>query len=171
MELFYPSLLVFLLALIVTYYLLPRLTPLVMTILAGILLVIGVHHHYTLFKSDYINSTWQDSLKLYAPAIAICALIIFIISFIFNFFTYGSVPVPSLPEIPNVSSVVGQQTTNAVASVAAPVTAAVSNVTQSIGNTVTNISNSVSETVKNVRNNIVGNNRSIVGGGVKKRSY
>ncbi|NDG30301.1 hypothetical protein EB118_09550 [bacterium] len=162
MELFYPSLLVFLLSLIVVFYLLPRLTPIVMTILAGILLILGVSHHYFLFKSDYVNSTWQDSLKLYAPAIAIGVLIIFIISYIFNVFTYGSVPIPSLPAVPNVGS-----TANTLV---APVSAAVTNVSETIGNTVTNIGEKIGETVRNVRNTITGNinNRTILGGGKRK---
>lgn len=160
MELFYPSLLVFLLSLIVVFYMLPRLTPLVMSILAAILLVLGVGHHYYLFKSDYVNSTWQDSLKIYAPAIAIGVLIIFIISFIFNFFTYGSVPMPTLPPVPNIGV-----TTNSIVS---PVSAAVSNVSESIGNTVTNIGEKIGETVRNVKNSITGNTRTILGGGKRK---
>lgn len=160
MELFYPSLLVFLLSLIVVFYLLPRLTPIVMSIMAAILLILGVSHHYYLFKSDYVNSTWQNSLKLYAPAIALGVLIIFIISFIFNSFTYGAVPTPTLPIVPNLG-----QTTNTIV---APVSAAVSNVSETISNTVANIGEQIGETVRNARNTIAGNTQTVFGGGKRK---
>jgi cellobiose-specific phosphotransferase system component IIC len=52
-----------------------------------------------MFASDYHLSTWQDGLKIYAPAIMIGSIIVFIIYAILAFFTKGSVPVPAIPSI------------------------------------------------------------------------
>ena len=52
-----------------------------------------------MFASEYRLSTWQDGLKIYAPAIMIGAILIFIIYAILAFFTKGSVPVPQMPTI------------------------------------------------------------------------
>jgi hypothetical protein len=99
MEFFIPSLLVFLLAMLLTFLIVPRATPLIAAILSIIFLSYGVYDHYKMFASEYRLSTWQQSLKIYAPAIMISAIIIFIIYSILAFFTTGSVPVPPIPNI------------------------------------------------------------------------
>lgn len=99
MEFFIPSLLIFLLSVAVSFILAPRLTPLIIAILSMALLSYGVYTHYTMFASEYRLSTWPEKMKLYAPAIMIGAIILFIIYTILAFFTKGIVPVPPLPNI------------------------------------------------------------------------
>jgi hypothetical protein len=99
MEFFIPSLLIFLLSVAVSFVLAPRLTPLIIAILSIVLLAYGVYTHYTMFASEYRLSTWPEKARLYAPAIMIGAIIVFIIYAILAFFTKGSVPVPPLPNI------------------------------------------------------------------------
>jgi hypothetical protein len=99
MEFFIPSLLIFLLSVAVSFILAPRLTPLIIAILSIVLLAYGVYTHYTMFSSEYRLSTWPEKMKIYAPAIMIGAIIVFIIYAILAFFTKGSVPVPPLPNI------------------------------------------------------------------------
>jgi energy-coupling factor transporter transmembrane protein EcfT len=126
MEFFIPGLLIFILAIVVSFLIIPRFTPLIVAILSIVFLTIGVYHHYTLFASEYRLSTWQQSLKLYAPAIMIGALVLYIIYSILSLFTGGSVPVPTIPDI----------------------TPATSNtITESISNTLNNVTNSVSNTL------------------------
>jgi hypothetical protein len=99
MEFFIPSLLIFLLSVAVSFILAPRLTPLIIAVLSIVLLSYGVYTHYTMFASEYRLSTWPEKMKIYAPAIMIGAIIIFIIYAILAFFTKGAVPVPPIPNI------------------------------------------------------------------------
>ncbi len=99
MELFIPGLFVFFLAIAISFAIVPRFTPLIAAILSIAFLVLGVRQHYLMFASEYRLSTWQDSLKIYAPAVMIGAMILFIIYTILALFTTGSVPVPALPTV------------------------------------------------------------------------
>jgi hypothetical protein len=110
MEFFIPGLLLFLVSIAVSFAIAPRFTPLVVALLSIVFLTYGVYDHYKMFASEYRLSTWQESLKIYAPAIMIAAIIIFIIYSILAFFTKGSVPVPSIPNVtePNDNSATGQ---------------------------------------------------------------
>lgn len=110
MEFFIPGLLLFLVSIAVSFAIAPRFTPLVVALLSIAFLTYGVYNHYKMFAAEYRLSTWQESLKIYAPAIMIAAIIIFIIYAILAFFTKGSVPVPSIPTVtePNNNSATSQ---------------------------------------------------------------
>lgn len=99
MEFFIPGLSLFVITLFVCYFTVPKITPLIAAILSIVFLCVGVYEHYTLFASEYRLSTWQDGLKVYAPAVMIIVIILFIIISIFTFFTHGAVPVPMMPEM------------------------------------------------------------------------
>jgi len=154
MELFIPSLFVFIVAILVCFILIPRFTPLITAILALGMLSYGVYDHYKLFASEYRLSTWQESLKIYAPAIMIGALILFIIYSIIMFFSKGSVPIPSAP---NISLPPSNTATNAV-------TEHINNVTSGITNTLGNLTDGITNTV----NNMTGNNNANKGNGNNK---
>ena len=106
MEFFIPGIMLFLLFLFVTFYFAPKATPMIAAILSIIFLIYGVREHSKMFASEYRLSTWQDGLKMYAPAIMIIVIIVFVIFSIMAFFTGGSVPVPSIPnmEMPTMNS-------------------------------------------------------------------
>ena len=151
MEFFIPGLLLFLVSIIITFAIVPRFTPLVIALLSIVFLSYGVYDHYKMFASEYRLSTWQQSLKIYAPAIMIMAIIIFIIYAILAFFTKGSVPVPLLPNIsePNENS-----TTNQIIQ-------SLNKIGNTITNNNTNVLNEVNKQINNVnknRNNILGVN-------------
>jgi hypothetical protein len=129
MEFFIPGLLLFLLFVFITFMLAPKATPMIAAILSIVFLVYGVHHHYKMFASEYRLSTWQDGLKIYAPAIMIGAIILFVIYGMLAFFTLGQVPIPPLPNI-NIPS---------------PNTA-----TEQIMNSLNNVTNSLSNATNNV---------------------
>jgi biopolymer transport protein ExbD len=151
MEFFIPGLLLFLVSIIITFVLVPRFTPLVIALLSIVFLSYGVYDHYKMFASEYRLSTWQQSLKIYAPAIMIMAIILFIIYAILAFFTKGSVPVPLLPNIsePNENS-----TTNQIIQ-------SLNKLGNALTNNNTNLINEVNNQINNVnknRNNILGVN-------------
>jgi hypothetical protein len=99
MEFFIPGLLLFLLFIAIAFFVAPKATPMIAAILSIIFLIYGVREHSKMFASEYRLSTWQDGLKMYAPAIMIIVIIIFVIYSIMAFFTGGSVPVPSMPNV------------------------------------------------------------------------
>jgi hypothetical protein len=99
MELFLPSLFVFLLAAIIAAVILPRFSPLIIVSLAITLLVAGTYHHFQVFWNEYRQSTWQDTLKIFAPTLILLAIFVYLLFVILSFFTGGSVPIPQMPNI------------------------------------------------------------------------
>lgn len=90
MELFIPSLFAIVLAAIIVMYALPRLSPVVLGVIAIVLLVLAAYHHYTFFGSEYQISTWQLPLVQYAPYLMIGGLVLFMLFFIVNFIGTGN---------------------------------------------------------------------------------
>jgi len=146
MEFFIPGLLLFLVAILITFFLVPKATPIVAAILSIIFLAYGVQQHHKLFASEYRLSTWQDGLKVYAPAIMIGAIILYSIISILSFFTGGAVPVPSMPNITIPS--------------ANTVTESISQSLNNVSNTISNVTNNVfslNKAANNKGSSIVGN--------------
>ena len=105
MEFFIPGLLIFLVAIAIAVVVVPQMTPMIAAVLSIVFLAYGVYDHYLLFAPEYRLSTWQDGIKIYAPFIMLAGIILFVIYFIFAFFTWGEVPVPkiempAMPEMP-----------------------------------------------------------------------
>jgi len=130
MEFFLPGLFLFLVALVVTALVAPKATPAMAAVLSAVFLTYGVYHHYKLFASEYRLSTWQDGLKIYAPAIMILAVLAVVFYGILAFFTSGKVPIPTIPNVslPSPNSITGTLT----------------NSMESIGNSITNSMNVLS---------------------------
>jgi predicted PurR-regulated permease PerM len=140
MEFFIPGAFIFIVSILITYTVLPHLTPIITAILSIVFLTFGVYTHYQLFSSEYRLSTWQEGLKIYAPAVMIIAIILFIIYGMVAMFTGIHVPIPSMPnlEMPSTNSLTG-----------------------SLMNTYNNVTNSITNTAKNASNslgNALGNN-------------
>jgi hypothetical protein len=89
MELFIPSLLAILIAAGIVMFLLPRLSPVILGVLALVFLLIAAYQHYTFFGSEYQLSTWQLPLLNYGPYLLIGGLVVFLIFFIINFIGTG----------------------------------------------------------------------------------
>ena len=142
MEFFIPGLLIFIVAIVLSFVIVPRATPLIVALLSIGFLTLGVYEHYKMFSSEYRLSTWQDGLKNYAPAVMICAILIFIIYAILAFFTKGSVPIPQMPQMPQIPNI--------------PNIANIPNIPNIKGSN--NITNTVMQTVNNVVNSLKMNN-------------
>jgi len=159
MEFFIPGLLLFLLSIVVSFIVAPRFTPLVIAILSIVFLSYGVYDHYKMFAAEYRLSTWQQSLKIYAPAIMIGAIILFIIYAILAFFTKGSVPIPLIPNItaPNENSATNHvvQSLNKVAN---SLTNNKNNVVSSVNNTINKVNNATKNNSENGKNKNKRNN-------------
>jgi len=114
MELFLPSILIFLLAAIVVVVLIPQFSPIIIVTLAIVLLVAGMYNHFSMFWDEYKQSTWQQSLTLFAPGIIIIAIFVYLFFAIGAFFTGGKVPVPVMPDVSTIPS--AETATNALTS-------------------------------------------------------
>ena len=113
MEFFIPGLLIFLLAIAIAVIIVPQTTPMIAAVLSILFLAYGVYDHYLLFAPEYRLSTWQDGIKIYAPFIMLAGIILFVIYFIFAFFTGGEVPVPKM-EMPAMPAMPEMPTFNAI---------------------------------------------------------
>ena len=160
MEFFIPGILLFLLFLFLAFYFVPKASPMIAAVLSIAFLIYGVRDHAQRFSSEYRLSTWQEGLKLYAPAIMILVIIVFVIYSIMAFFTGGSVPVPSMPnvEVPTMNEIT-------------------TNITNTINNATNTISNELNLNNTNKRNNnntllgsIMGNNNTNKGNNTNKRN-
>ena len=141
MEFFIPGLFIFLIAVLVSFFLVPKATPMTAAILAIAFLTYGVYDHYQLFASEYKLSTWQEGLKIYAPFIMVGVIIMYSIYGMVAFFTGGAVPVPSLP------SMTSMPTMNNVPSL------------NQMSNQMTNTLNDVANSIENATSNIFSNNK------------
>ena len=151
MEFFIPGLFLFLVSILVVFYLAPKATPMIAAILSIVFLLFGIHEHQKMFASEYRLSTWQDKLKVYAPALMIVSIILFLIYSMLAFFTGGSVPIPSMPNVQMPS----------VGSITESITNSLNNAANSIKNASANIMSSNKNNSANkgsMMNSILGNN-------------
>jgi predicted PurR-regulated permease PerM len=123
-------------------------------VMSILFLTFGVYTHHRIFSSEYRLSTWQEGLKIYAPAVMIIAIILFIIYGIIALFTGIHVPIPSMPEfeMPNTNTL-----TNSLVNVYNSAAKNVSNATNTIANTLTNATNNIATNVKNNVANVATN--------------
>jgi hypothetical protein len=139
MEFFLPGLFLFLVSLAVTALVAPKVTPAVATVLAIGFLTYGVYHHQKLFAAEYRLSTWQEGLKVYAPALMILAVLLFLFYAILAFFTGGRVPVPAM----NLSLPSPDSFTNSVATSFNAIGNSVATSFNTLGNSMGNLGNSL----------------------------
>lgn len=130
MQLFIPSLLAIAVAAAIVMFVLPRLSPVILGVIALVLLVVAAYSHYTFFGSEYQISTWQLPLVQFAPYLLIGGLVLFMLFFIINFIGTGKseavAPVAAMNEA--VNKVANAAVAN-VKNVAATVTNNVKNLT------------------------------------------
>jgi hypothetical protein len=113
MELFLPSLFIFLLAAFVVIFVVPRFSPLIIATMSAALLAFGIYHHFSLFWTEYRTATWADQLKLFAPGIMLALILAYVIFAIVMFFTGASVPTPAIPnvQLPSANTATNMMTT------------------------------------------------------------
>jgi len=84
MELFLPSLLIFVLAAILILGVYPYMSPFILAILAALTIGLAVYHHQQFFQNEYRNITWKDALQGSSGTILIAILVVFMIGFLLN---------------------------------------------------------------------------------------
>ena len=76
MELFLPSLIILIIAGFFVFFVIPRVSPLIIFILCIVFLFIVVQAHYNMFKDEYKLNTWRDQLKVLATPILISIIVL-----------------------------------------------------------------------------------------------
>ncbi len=89
MQLFLPTLITVVIAAILAFLVIPRTGALILASVSLLALIAAGIHHYNLFYSEYMLSTWQNGLGANASFIILALAIVFIISSIFYMFTGG----------------------------------------------------------------------------------
>ena len=137
MEFFLPSVFILIFGALISFMLIPKFSPTVVLILAGLLLSFAVYHHIDQFKAEYRLSTWQTGLVRYAPYIAFGFMLLFILFYIFTKFRGGEVPIPDI-----------------AASLPSP-TQAMNSITETVSNAATTATNAVTNVANTVNKNVV----------------
>ena len=96
MDFFLPSLLLMLIAFVVSLYVTPTFTPAVIAVVSIVLLVLGVYNHYVSFSSEYNIMQWADSGRRIAPTLITGLVILLMGGYIIYMFTSKG-GMPSLP--------------------------------------------------------------------------
>jgi uncharacterized protein involved in response to NO len=96
MEFFLPSLLLMLIAFLVSVYIVPTFTPAVIAVVAIILLILGVYNHYVTFSSEYNVMQWADTGRQIAPTLITGLVIVLMGGYIIYMFSSKG-GMPSLP--------------------------------------------------------------------------
>jgi hypothetical protein len=136
MELFIPSLFVLLIAGLFSFLIIPRLSVPIVLFVSMIILVYVLRNHYSLFYNEYRYSTWQYTLKQYAPYVMILFLFIIIFtSSSFASFDGISEPPTSFSPLPPASTA-----TN-------PITSALNTGMRSISNVASSVTGAITEAV------------------------
>jgi len=94
MELFLPSLFVLLLSAVLVLAFIPRISPLYIFIITLFFFCIAVYAHYEMFKHEYIESPWRDTLYNSLPAVIGVAITIGVIVTLLNLFTNIKITAP-----------------------------------------------------------------------------
>jgi phosphatidylglycerophosphate synthase len=76
MQLILPSLVIIILAGVFVFFVIPRVSPTIIFILAIIFLFIMVQAHYYMFGDEYRLNTWRDQLKVLATPILISIMVL-----------------------------------------------------------------------------------------------
>jgi hypothetical protein len=117
MQLYIPSIFIVLLALIVIVGVIPKMSPMIITVLSIVALIYVGYNHYSIFKKEYKKITIGTSLIALAPFLIVGAILFFIFGYILYLIQQNKSP--SLPAVEPAPS--SQSATN-------PLTYAVSNV-------------------------------------------
>lgn len=175
MQLFIPTLITVVIAAVLAFLVIPRTGALILASISLLALIAAGVHHYNLFYSEYMLSTWQNGLAENASFIILGLAIVFIIGAIFFMFTGGASGVTggvnsvqealsapfeamsnSMEKTLNAETNVGTGITNTFANAMKTVTGAANAVTGAV----TGAANAVVNAPKNIMNMAKRNNLS-----------
>jgi len=103
MELYLPSVMIVVLAGLLVFAVLPRLSPLILVVIVSLILAVAGYHHANLFSEEYAISTWQTSVYNTAAPFMIAMVILLCIGFGLNLLrkkvTGQPITLPAVPQM------------------------------------------------------------------------
>lgn len=103
MELYLPSLMIIVLAGLIVFVILPRLSPLILVVIVSLILAVTGYHHANLFSEEYAISTWQMSVYNTAAPFMIAMVVLLSIGFGLNLLRKKvagePITMPSVPQM------------------------------------------------------------------------
>ena len=110
MELFIPSLVVLILSALVCFFVLPKMSPYVLGMLAFAMFGLGIWQHYSMFPYEYRASMVTDMLKEYSGFVMLLA-VIFAGTVAILFLHGGNPPAAAdiMPSVPSMPAVFGNK--------------------------------------------------------------
>ena len=108
MELFIPSLFVIVLGGLVAFFLIPKVAPYTLGVMAVALFGVGLYQHYQTFPHEYNAGNIRDTLKDYTPFLMLLATILGLVIGVMVAFG-GNPPsmaavIPAMPEMPSLAN-------------------------------------------------------------------
>ena len=100
MEFFLPSLVLMLSAFLISVYVIPNFTPVVIVIGAILCLVLAVYNHYSTFSGEYNVMQWAESGKQIAPTLITGLIIVLLGGYVIYLYGMGG-KMGSLPSPPS----------------------------------------------------------------------
>jgi hypothetical protein len=88
MQLFLPGLITIIVAGVFIFFVIPRVSPILIFIISLIFLFIMIQSHYSMFANEYKLTSWREQLSVFASPILISIIVIglvFAASELFNF--------------------------------------------------------------------------------------
>ena len=88
MQLFLPGLITIIVAGVFIFFVIPRVSPILIFIISLIFLFIMIQSHYSMFANEYKLTSWREQLSVFASPILISIIVIglvFAASQLFNF--------------------------------------------------------------------------------------
>jgi len=157
MELFLPSILVFILAALMVFLVIPRMSSILLVMMAVVLIVLGTYHHFKTFWDEYRQSTWQESLKLFAPGIILAMIFIYLFFAIASFYMGGKASAPPPMDLPSAESATNPLTA-AINTTLGAVNSAAESMNTAATSAVTAVKNALPDSLTGSTNNTRRNN-------------
>ena len=88
MQLFLPGLVTIIVAGVFIFFVIPRVSPILIFIISLIFLFIMIQSHYSMFANEYKLTSWRDQISVFASPILISIIVLgllFAASQLFNF--------------------------------------------------------------------------------------
>jgi hypothetical protein len=99
MEFYLPSLFIIILAAVVSFALIPKLTPMILASFATVCLLLALYNHSSLFSNEYKNMNWASTAtsSMASPYLLVGLVIVLSVGYLIILFTSGKAPTLSMP--------------------------------------------------------------------------
>lgn len=97
MEFFLPSMLIIILAVGLSIFIAPNLSPYALIIGSIVSMIIALYNHYSLFANEYRVMSWLEGAKAFAPSFMSGLVVVLAVGYILFLITKGKMPSMPMP--------------------------------------------------------------------------